>query len=354
MKTRLYHVVLPLEHEFRIARGTRSVQNSLIVELEENGCHGYGEATEHAYYGLTVDSMIESIQKCVSIIDGYRFGSPDELWSQLHCEIGHDSFALAAIDMAAHDLFGKQTQQRTFEAMGLRWGDVPRSSYTIGIDSIDRMVDKLNERPDWSVYKIKLGTDQDVEIVRQLRKHTTAVLRVDANCGWTVEQTIENSRMLKQLDVEFIEQPLPANATDQDCQRLFNESALPIIADESCLVESDVQGCCGRFHGINIKLSKCGGLTPGLRMIRQAKSLGMKTMVGCMIESSVGISAAAQLLPLLDYADLDGAELLAKDPAAGVSFKDGVALLPEEFGNGVGLHPSMISEQLIDHERSRI
>lgn len=213
-----------------------------------------------------------------------------------------------------------------------------QSSYTIGIDSIEKMIAKLNELPDWKIYKIKLGTDRDVEIIRQLRQHTSATFRVDANCGWTAEETIENSHVLKELGVEFIEQPLAANADREEQKKVFEDSALPIVADESCLVEADVEKCVGRFHGVNVKLCKCGGLTPAARMLRQAKTFGMKTMVGCMVESSVGISAAAQLLPLLDYADLDGAVLISEDPADGVSVTNGAVRLGERFGNGVELN----------------
>jgi len=146
----------------------------------------------------------------------------------------------------------------------------------------------------------------DLKIVRELRKHTTALFRVDANCGWTAEQTIEFAPALKELGVEFIEQPLPPEDVD-GARRAFAKSALPLIADESCIVEADVDRCAGAFHGINIKLTKCGGLAPARRMAARARALGLQLMVGCMTESSVGISAIAQLLPLLDYVDMDGA-----------------------------------------------
>ena len=199
------------------------------------------------------------------------------------------------------------------------------------------MVAKLKERPGWPIYKIKLGTADDVAIVTELRKHTDATFRVDANCAWTVDETIENSRRLKPLGVEFIEQPLPADQYDAAAE-VFRQSVLPIAADESCQVESDVDRCAGRFHIINIKLVKCGGMTPARRMIDRARALGMQTMVGCMTESTVGISAIGQLLPLLDYVDMDGAALLAQDIADGVKVVRGEAIYPETNGNGVTLH----------------
>jgi L-alanine-DL-glutamate epimerase-like enolase superfamily enzyme len=198
------------------------------------------------------------------------------------------------------------------------------------------MVEKLAEFPGWPVYKIKLGTARDLEIVRALREHTSATFRVDANCGWTADETIRNSRALKELNVEFIEQPLPADRWD-DMRRVVAESALPVIADESCIVEGDVDRCAGHFHGINIKLVKCGGLTPARRMIARARQLKLQVMVGCMTESTVGISAIAQLLPLLDYVDMDGAVLLASDIATGVTLDHGVCRFPDVPGNGVRL-----------------
>ncbi len=337
MKLKLHRFNLPLEHEFTIARGSLSVQESLVVELEQDGISGFGESTSNPYYGFTIEAMTASIESCRESIESFRFGTPQELWSFLQPLLSDDSFALSAIDLATYDLFGKLNEHHTFSALGLAWENVPDSSYTIGIDSIVQMVAKLNERPNWKTYKIKLGTDCDVEIIRELRNHTEAVFRVDANCGWTADEAIANSAELENQGVEFIEQPLPADASDEEHRRVFAESALPIIADENCLVESDVDKCYGRFHGINVKLCKCGGLTPAVRMLQQARSLGMKTMVGCMIESSVGISGAAQLLPLLDYADLDGAVLLASDVADGVRIDDGRVTVPERFGNGVCL-----------------
>lgn len=342
MKIRLYPLELPLQYEFTIARGTMKAQRSLVVELEHNGTVGYGESTENAYYGYTLGSMSRSIQRWESIIEGFAYESPAELWQLLYDHHHNDTFAMSAIDLAAHDLFGKIAGRGTHEMLGLRWADVIDSSYTIGIDRLDKMVSKLNAHSGWGVYKIKLGTDHDVEIVRELRKHTDAVFRVDANCGWSVDETIANSLELKPLGVEFIEQPLPATAFAYAKERVYAESALPIIADENCLVEADVAKCHEHFHGINVKLCKCGGLTPAFRMLQEARSLGMKTMVGCMVESSVGISAAGQLLPLLDYADLDGANLLADEPASGVKVTRGRVVLPSEFGNGVSLLQSRV------------
>jgi L-alanine-DL-glutamate epimerase-like enolase superfamily enzyme len=215
-------------------------------------------------------------------------------------------------------------------------GPLPVTNYTIGIDTIEVMVRKMEEFPGWPIYKIKLGTADDLGIVRELRNHTAAVFRVDANCAWDAETTIRISGPLGELGVEFIEQPLAPDRWDE-MKNVVRRSALPIIADESCGTEPDVQRCRGHFHGINVKLVKCGGLTPAKRMIEQGRQLGLKTMVGCMTESSVGISAIAQLLPLLDYVDMDGALLLARDIATGVRIERGRILYPKEAGCGVRL-----------------
>jgi len=199
------------------------------------------------------------------------------------------------------------------------------------------MVAKMKETP-WPIYKIKLGTNDDVTIVRELRKHTDAIFRVDANCAWSAQETISNAPLLKDLGVEFLEQPLKAENWE-GMEQVMHQSVLPIIADESCIIESDVEKCGLHFSGINIKLTKCGGLTTALKMIAKAKEMGLRVMVGCMTESTVGISAIAQLLPQLDYVDMDGAMLLKGDIAKGVIISsDGRIVFPTLGGTGVTLN----------------
>ncbi|QEG21888.1 dipeptide epimerase [Mariniblastus fucicola] len=334
MKMKLHPVHLPLKHPFTISRGTLTTQPALYVELEHDGVVGFGEVTENTYYGHTFDSISASLEKARPHLEKYVDGDPLEVWHEMLTIVDGDMFALSALDIAAHDLKGKRSGTPTWQNWGLDWKDVVPSSYTIGISSIEKMVAKLQEQPDWPVYKIKLGTENDLEIVRRLRQHTQAKFRVDANCGWTSAQAIENSKELAELDVEFIEQPLPVEAAREDKLNLFEQSALPILADEDCQIMSDIEKCHGLYHGVNVKICKCGGLTPALSMLRQARSLGMKTMVGCMIESSVGISGAAQLLPLLDFADLDGAILLRDEPATGLQIRNGVVSMPQSPGCG--------------------
>jgi L-alanine-DL-glutamate epimerase-like enolase superfamily enzyme len=336
VKLALHHFDLPLQHEFRISRESISVQPTLIVELQADGYRGFGEATTNAYYGVTLESMVQALAGVRQVVESHAADDPEGLWDVLAEPLRDNSFALCAVDQAAHDLHGKILGQPLYRLWGLESGPRPLSNYTIGIDQLDVMVAKLKERPDWPIYKIKLGTDQDLQIVRELRRHTSAVFRVDANCGWTADETIRNAAELVALGVEFIEQPLPAG--DWQAQRLvYEQSALPLIADESCIDQDDVARCANHFHGINIKLSKCGGLTPARRMIQHARQLELKVMVGCMTESTVGISAIAQLLPLLDYVDMDGAVLLAADIATGVRVERGVCHYAQENGTGARL-----------------
>lgn len=326
---------LPLKHTFSISRESRDIQESLIVGLSDGTHYGLGEATANPYYNATVPGMTDTLEQLRDLIEGTPLTSPEAYWAVMAEHLADQPFALCALDMAANDLFGQQQGMPLYAYFGLRLKDLPLSNFTIGIADLDTMVAKMKEQP-WPLYKIKLGTDNDLEIIEALRQHTDAAFRVDANCGWSARQTIELAPKLKALGVEFIEQPLPAEAWE-DMLAVKAQSVLPIIADESCRGEADITKCAQHFHGVNIKLTKCGGLTPARRMLAEAKSLGLKTMVGCMTESSVGISAVAQLLPMLDYVDMDGAILLREDPAEGVGLADGAAVFPDRNGTGARL-----------------
>lgn len=336
MKMRLHPVQLPLRHTFTIAHGSRNVQPSLIVELADGPYRGYGEGCPLDYYGFTVESIMAALEAARRRIETCRWTEPTQLWEAMLPVLGDNRFALCALDQAAHDLWGKRFGQPVYRLWGLEIDAIPVTDYTIGIDTIKRMVDKLREFPDWPIYKIKLGTPQDLQIVAELRRHTDAVFRVDANTAWTADEAIRNAAELAPLGVEFIEQPLPPDAWEP-MRRVFRESALPIIADESCQREEDVDRCAECFHGINIKLTKCGGLTPARKMIERARQLDLKVMVGCMTESTVGCSAIAQLLPLLDYVDMDGPMLIARDVATGIRLDRGRVVFPQENGCGVRL-----------------
>jgi L-alanine-DL-glutamate epimerase-like enolase superfamily enzyme len=334
MRLTLSHFDLKMRHPFTISRGTTVVQPTLVVTLEQDGIRGYGESNDYSFYGCTLANMGEALDAVRSELESRRIDDPAVLWEDLNPKLSTNRFAQNALDQAAWDLWGKVCGEPVWKLWGLSLDHCPPSDYTIGIDPIETMVAKLKEMPGFPVYKVKLGTKNDVEIIRALRGATDAAFRIDANQAWSPEETIENSHVLKELGVEFMEQPMPREKW-KEMEKVYRESALPIIADESCETEEDVARCDGLFHGVNVKLPKCGGLTPGKRMLENARRRGLKTMVGCFSESSVGISATAQVLPLLDYADIDGILLIAEDIATGVKIDRGRVIFPNENGCGV-------------------
>lgn len=335
MKISLQKYVLALKHTFSISRESRDFQDTMIVSLSLNGKTGYGEATANPYYDITVESMMAEINVIRTAIENFDFTTP-EIFYQFLKSKGLSNFTLCAMDLAAYDLYGKLLGQPLYEIWHTTLDKIPTTNYTIGIAPIPKMIEKMQEVP-WPIYKIKLGTADDIDIVRQLRQHSDAIFRIDANCAWTAKETIANSAPLRDLGVEFLEQPLKADDW-QGMEQVMHRSVLPVIADESCIVEEDVEKCGLHFSGINIKLTKCGGLTPALRMIRKARELNLKVMVGCMTESTVGISAIAQLLPQLDYVDMDGPMLIKNDIATGVVINpDATLTYPKIPGSGITL-----------------
>ncbi|PWT77028.1 MAG: dipeptide epimerase [Bacteroidetes bacterium] len=324
---------LPFTYPFTISRGTKTHQPTLIVSLELAGLVGYGEAPEISYYHIPRAKMIQDAEIKRTLIEKFAFTSPERYWHYLHHLLPGNSFLVCALDIAAWDLYGKIKGKPLFEMWGLDPSKGPLTDYTIGIDSIGKMVAKIREKP-WPIYKIKLGTLQDIEIMRALRSETDAVFRVDANAGWTLEEALAIIPQLKELGVELIEQPLARDAWD-DMKLLFRESSIPLFADESCVREEDVKKCSDCFHGINIKLTKCGGLTPAKRMISQAKTLNLQVMVGSMNESSIGSAAIAHLLPELDHVDMDGPLLLQEDLATGIEISHGKVQIPRAPGLGI-------------------
>ncbi|UZR93665.1 dipeptide epimerase [Chondrinema litorale] len=335
MQLKIKKQTLQLKQTFTISRGSRTSVDNAIVLLSFNGFTGLGEATANPYYNITTDLIEQDLLALESFLADYQFINPEKLWQDVFPLLQANPFALCALDEAAHDLYGKINNQPLYKLWNLDYSKAPLSNYTLGIDKIPEMINKIKEMP-WPVYKIKLGTAHDLEIVKALRKETDAILRVDANGGWTAEQCISFSKEFKNLGVEFIEQPLPAEEHEA-MKEAFKYSELPLVADESCIVESDVPKCKGLFHGVNIKLMKCGGITPARRMVKAARSLGMKVMVGCMTESSVGISSIAHIAPELDYVDMDGALLIKNDPASGIALDYGKIVYNELPGNGAAL-----------------
>ncbi len=326
---------LPFRHPFTISKGTKTHQPTLVVELDHFGIKGYGEAPAISYYNIPVEKMIEDLEAKRVFIEKFSFTDPERYWHYLHHLFPNNSFLVCALDMAGWDIYGKLKRKQLHQLWNLDTSTAPITDFTIGIDDVDTMVHKMKEKP-WPIYKIKVGTEGDVEMVAALRAQTDAVLRVDANAGWTLEQALHKIPLLKELGVEFVEQPLAKDNWD-GMKILYQQSSLPLFADESCVAESDVKRCHEFFHGINIKLTKCSGLTPARNMIKQAKTLGMQVMVGCMNESSIGTAAIAQLAPMLNHVDMDGPLLLTEDIATGVSFQDGKIIYNDAPGLGVSL-----------------
>jgi L-alanine-DL-glutamate epimerase-like enolase superfamily enzyme len=317
-----------LRHTFTISRESQDVVRVVTVELSDGDLVGFGEASPSSFYGEDAEGVQADLQLLEELAAGADPLHYRDVLEQAAEILGDRRGALCAFDTALFDLASRKLGVPLWRLLGLDPARIPLTSFTIGIDTIEQMLSKLQEARDYPILKVKLGTPQDIEIIRQLRRETDAVFRVDANCGWTVAETIEKSAELKALGVEFIEQPLPPEqleAMEEVCRR----SALPVIADENSVIPEDIPALAGRFHGINIKLVKCGGILPALRMVHLARTLGLQVMFGCMIETSILISAAAQLGPLADYLDLDGNVLIEDDPYAGVENEAGRLVLGE-------------------------
>lgn len=337
LKLAIHDIHLPLRHPFTTALGSNTLQHNILVALSDGTHTGYGEgAAGKAWQAWTAAGMRESLEQARDAIESATFTTPEALWAELNPLLGSNPFAQCALDEAAHDLWGKREGKPVWQLWGLDISKVPDSDYTIGIDTVEKMVAKMQEFAGWPIYKIKLGTADDLKIVRELRRHTDAIFRIDANTAWTAEQTISFAPEMKALGVEFLEQPLPRDDWD-GMRRVMAECVLPVFADESCQSEADVDHCAGFYHGVNIKLTKAGGLTPARRMIRRARELGLQVMAGCMTESSVGISAIGMLLPLLDHVDMDGSVLISEDIATGVHLVRGRPVFPSAPGLGVEL-----------------
>jgi len=337
MKIRYWQYDLPFVYPFTISRGTRTHQPTFVVELEFMGLKGYGEAPAIAYYNISTAKMMQDLEAKRAFIEKYAFTDPERYWHYLHHLFPANNFLVCALDMAAWDLYGKMRRQPLYKIWNLDFTTAPLTDYTIGIDTLGNMLEKMEKNP-WPIYKIKLGTKEDIRIVRAIRERHKGRIRVDANAGWQLADAISIIEALKYIDVEFIEQPLPPGQREE-AKSLFEHSSIPLIADESCVTEADVPGCVGYFHGINIKLTKCGGITPARRMIANARKLGLSVMIGSMNETTIGSAAIAHLLPSVDFADIDGPLLLAEDIAGGLTYEKGKVTVSGAPGLGIEFHP---------------
>lgn len=326
---------LAFRHPFTISKGTKTHQPTFVVELEWKGVCGYGEAPAISYYGIGVEKMAADLEAKRPMLERFALTDPERYWHFLHHLFPGNSFLVCALDMAGWDLFGKLRGQPLYHMFGLDPSKAPVTDLTIGIDTVEKMQEKVRETP-WPVYKVKAGMEGDLQKLMAVRSVTDAVLRVDVNGGWDLATAQRIIPAFQDLGVELVEQPLPISSKE-DMAILKSVSPLPLFADESCVSERDVDACAAGFHGVNIKLTKCGGITPARRMIARARQLGLSVMLGCMCESSVGTAAMAHLAPAVDYLDADGPLLLSEDLATGLTYRDGRVLLTDKPGLGIDL-----------------
>jgi L-alanine-DL-glutamate epimerase-like enolase superfamily enzyme len=339
---KLSHQTIELNptHPFVIARGGYSHHRNVIVRLtDDDGLEGYGEAAPNRYYGESVSTVIAALGQFKPVLERADPFSLEAIESHLNRVLRGNASAKSAVSSALHDLVGKRLGLPVYRIWGLDAATTPQSSFTIAIAENHELERRVAEAREYPILKIKLGTDRDTEIVRIIRSAAPEKrLRVDANAAWTAKHAVRMSDFLAEQGVEMLEQPVAANDIE-GLRFVRKRSKLPVFADESCLVASDVAKLAGAVDGINIKLAKCGSLREAVRMVHAARALDMQVMAGCMIESSLGISAIAQISPLLDYADFDGAALLSSDPFRGASIDGGLIRLSD--GPGLGATPAV-------------
>jgi L-alanine-DL-glutamate epimerase-like enolase superfamily enzyme len=327
LETSFERVELPLENPFGISRGTTVTTENVVVRIEDGEHGGVGGAAPAAHYGETADT-VEAVLP--SLLDAVA-----ELEDPLAVDAAHDRMdgvvrdnpaAKAAVDIALHDLAAKRANLPLCRYLGLDPRNGVTSSYTVGLAETERMHERAAEavRTGYDVLKVKLGAepDRDREIVEAVRDAASeATVRVDANEAWTPREAVRKSEWLAEFDIEFLEQPVPAEAPE-GLRFVYERSAVPIAADESCITAADVPLVADRTDIVTLKLMKTGGVRPAVEAIHAARAHGLEVMLGCMLESNVSIASGAHLAPLLDYADLDGSLLLAADPYEGVPMPD--------------------------------
>lgn len=334
MKFSYRYIELHLRHTFTISRSSRDIEPCITVELEHDGVIGYGESAPSERYGETPQTVMDFLK----MVDLSKFKDPfqlEDILTHVDSIAKGNTSAKAAVDIALHDWIGKKLGIPLWKLWGLNKDKTPLTSFTIGIDDLGVIEQKVREAAPYPILKVKVGVPNDEEIVTTIRKVTDKPIRVDANEGWkSREHARDKILWLEEQGIEFVEQPLPASRLD-DTAWLREQVHIPLIADENVTQLFDLPKLSGAFDGINIKLMKCTGLREAMRMIHAAKAMSLKIMLGCMIESSVAIAAAMHLSPLVDYADLDGNILITDDPFEGVAVIDGKLILNDRPGLGV-------------------
>ena len=321
---------LPLVHPFKIARGEESVARSVVVRVRHGDLEGIGEATPIERYGESVESVVEYFRTNPLASD-----DPFELETLLHG--GIPPAARAGLDIALHDLIGKATGKPLYALLGLDPSKTPVTSFTIGISDPETTLRKVAEIGDHPILKVKLGTGtahEQVSTIELIRERYRGTIRIDANEGWDVDTAVAILHALERFEIEFCEQPIPAGHPAQ-LREIRERTAIPIVTDEDSLTASDLPRLLDCVDGVNVKLAKTGGVRGALAMIHTARAMGLKIMLGCMLESAIAATAAAHLSPLVDWADIDGPLLTASDPFSGVEYDRGKILLPTAPGLGV-------------------
>ncbi len=342
---------LRLRRPFRISRGTKTHQVTVIVRVSRDDLVGYGEASPNEYYGVDLDRMQQSLRRCADAIRDVHHRDADQILDLIRIACEGDTFSMAACDIAIHDLFAKADCEELSDWLQHDVSIVkcssPPTSITFSLGSMDEVDEQIKEYGDWPILKVKLGGPCDLQVIERIRECSSATIRVDANAGWTPDQAIRMSHKLADLGVEFIEQPIAAGDWEGQ-SHLHKHSQLPLIADESCVRAADIPRCVGLFDGINIKLGKCGGIREACQMIREARSFDLQTMIGCMTESAIAMAAGRSLASRVDHVDLDGSTLLANDTTSGFSVSKGQISKP--FGYGLCIETRWLDLPLLPSE----
>jgi L-alanine-DL-glutamate epimerase-like enolase superfamily enzyme len=324
-------------HPFTIARWSTTEHRLIRVRvIDDDGLEGWGEAAPNRFYGETTDTALAALARLTPIVEACDPWMLEDVEAEMHRALRFNGSVKSAISAALHDLVGKRLGVPVYKLWGHDPAKAPLSSFTIAIAANDdELRTRVGEAAQYPVLKIKLGTDRDAHIIRTVREAAPdKILRVDANAAWTAKQALRMIDVLVECGVEYVEQPLPPH--DLEGIRIVRDrSPLPVSCDESCVTTTDIAKLVGVADGINIKLSKCGGLREALKMIATARAHNMLVMAGCMIETSLGITAAAHFAPLLDFADFDGAALLSDDPYTGATIAGGKITIPSGPGLGV-------------------
>jgi len=330
---------IKLKHTFGIARSTNDWYDIVIIYIKDGTIIARGEAAPSARYNESIDHIIAVLNKLVLLPEDCS--DRKKIWEYIHPQLDGIKSLEAGFSMALWDWWGQKVGKPIHELLNIDSSNMPYTSYTIAIGKLDEIGPKVDEAKPYSILKVKLGTpEMDKEIIREVRRHTDKLIRVDANEGWRTDNALKMCHWLADQNIEFIEQPFPANELDLTA-KLKDLSPLDIYADENSLCSNDIHDIKNAFDGINIKLMKCGSLEEGKSMIDVARSYDLKVMLGCMVETSIGITAASHLAGDVDVADLDGNLLINNDPYIGVNVVNGRLTLPKQNGCGIKLDPKI-------------